>query len=82
MTNEPEVEHPRARRQNRDDAGQQEVQERVDEENEKGYVGTVPDQTPNENYTVAGNDLPTPETDPDMAAEQRKHALDLEREIK
>ncbi len=36
----------------------------LEEAAEKGYIGTVPDQTPNENYTVEGviHDAPTPET--------------------
>jgi hypothetical protein len=47
-----------------DDAGQAEVQEKFDAIEEQGYVGTVPDETPNEHYTVAGvlKGLPTPET--------------------
>ena len=51
------------------DLGQAEVQERMDEINEKGYLGSVPDPTPNENYTVAGvtSGAATPETDPELA---------------
>lgn len=37
-----------------DDAGQAEVQAKFDEAAEKGYFGVVPDETPNENYTLAG----------------------------
>lgn len=46
-----------------DDAGQDEVQKRFDEAAEKGYFGHTPDETPNENYTLAGvtSDKPTPE---------------------
>lgn len=46
-----------------DDAGQAEVQKRFDEAAEKGYFGEVPDETPNENYTLSGvtSDKPTPE---------------------
>jgi hypothetical protein len=46
------------------DAGQAEVQEKVTKAEDKGYYGTVPDDTPNENYTLAGvnKGLPTPET--------------------
>lgn len=46
------------------DAGQAEVQAKSDDEQEKGYRGTVPDETPNEHYTVQGviQGLPTPET--------------------
>lgn len=48
-----------------DDAGQAEVQAKFDEINGKGYFGEVPDETPNENYTLAGvtSGKPTPETD-------------------
>lgn len=46
------------------DAGQAEVQAKFDEANEKGYFGTTPDETPNENYTLKGvtSGKPTPET--------------------
>lgn len=37
-----------------DDVGRREVQERVDEVNEKGYIGVVPDPLDNEAYTVKG----------------------------
>lgn len=39
------------------------VQKQFDAMNEKGYLGTTPDKTPNENYTVAGvvAGKPTPE---------------------
>lgn len=49
--------------------GAGEVQEKMDEEQEKGYRGTKGDPTPNENYTVAGvtQNAPTPETDPEQA---------------
>jgi hypothetical protein len=45
------------------DAGQAEVQARSDEATKKGYFGNTPDNTPNENYTLAGviADKPTPE---------------------
>lgn len=47
-----------------DDAGQAEVQAVSDEATEKGYFGTTPDETPNENYTLQGvtSGKPTPET--------------------
>lgn len=47
-----------------DDAGQAEVQAVFDEAAEKGYFGTSPDETPRENYTLAGvtSGKPTPET--------------------
>jgi hypothetical protein len=46
-----------------DDAGQAEVQAKFDEAEEKGYFGSVPDETPNENYTLKGvtSGKPTPE---------------------
>lgn len=44
------------------DAGQAEVQEKFDEAAEKGYFGTAPDATPNENYSLqTPPDAPTPE---------------------
>jgi len=45
------------------DAGQDEVQRKFDEAAEKGYFGEVPDETPNENYTLkgVGAGKPTPE---------------------
>lgn len=45
------------------DAGQAEVQKRFDEAEAKGYFGHTPDETPNENYTLAGVTAgkPTPE---------------------
>lgn len=48
-----------------DDAGQAEVQAAFDEAEEKGYFGTTPDDTPNENYTLQGvtSGKPTPETE-------------------
>jgi len=51
--------------------GGKQVQEKMDEEQEKGYRGFVPDPTPNENYTVAGvtSGAPTPENNPQAAAE-------------
>jgi hypothetical protein len=57
-----------------DDAGQAEVQKAADNAAEKGYFGTTPDPTPNENYTLAGvaAGKPTPETDEKLAAEARK----------
>ena len=60
------------------DVGQKEVQESFDEANEQGFFGITTDPTPNEHYTLQGNDLPTPETDPKLAdkaaAHQRKIA--------
>ena len=47
------------------DAGQEEMQQIFDEANEQGYFGEVPDETPNEHYTVGGQaeGKPTPETE-------------------
>jgi hypothetical protein len=47
------------------DAGQDEVQAKFDEAAAKGYFGTTPDATPNENYTLKGvtSGKPTPETE-------------------
>lgn len=44
--------------------------ETIEEATEKGYFGTVPDETPNEAYTVAGQvaGMSTPEA-PDPAAQ-------------
>jgi hypothetical protein len=36
------------------DHGKAEIQAAWDEANDKGYWGEVPDETPNEAYTVAG----------------------------
>ena len=46
------------------DGGAAEVQAQLDKENEKGYRGVRTDETPLENYTVAGvtSGKPTPET--------------------
>lgn len=46
------------------DHGQAFAQKVMNEDTDKGYHGSVPDETPNENYTVAGQlaDKPTPET--------------------
>ncbi len=55
------------RRGSRADVGQGEVTAAVDEANAQGFYGTVQDDTPNENYTVAGVTAgkPTPETEHD-----------------
>lgn len=55
-----------------DDAGAAQAQEKMDEWTEQGFRGPGPiDPTPNSAYTVAGvtSGEPTPETDPDLAAE-------------
>lgn len=53
-----------------DDAGQAEVQQIVDRQNEQGVVGVKVDPTPDAAYTVGGviAGAPTPETDPQAAA--------------
>lgn len=52
-------ENPKKQSQKQDsasteDAGANEVQQAFDEANEKGYFGSTPDETPNEDYTVQG----------------------------
>lgn len=44
---------------------------------DKGYLGTTPDPTPNENYTVAGvtSGAPTPETTRGPKDERQQSAL-------
>lgn len=46
-----------------DDAGASQVAEKLGKEQEQGFQGTVPDETPNSAYTVAGRlaGEPTPE---------------------
>lgn len=50
------------------------VQEATDRAEDRGFLGVETDPTPNSAYTVAGvlAGEPTPETDPDAAAEARK----------
>ncbi len=56
-----------------DDAGQKELQEVFDEAAEKGYFGTTPDPTPNENYSLQTPlDAPVPETDAAAARAARE----------
>lgn len=56
------------------DTSTAEVQQRVDEDQARGFRGIEVDPTPNENYTVAGvtSGAPTPETDDDAAEQARK----------
>lgn len=63
-----------ARKKTSDDLGAAEVQAAFDEAEDKGYFGKKVDDTPNENYTVAGvtAGLPTPETDPEAYEAARK----------
>lgn len=45
-----------------DEVGADQVQQAFDEAAEKGYFGYVPDDTPNENYSLeTPQDAPTPE---------------------
>ena len=48
-----------------DDLGAAEIQAKFDKAERQGFFGTVPDETPNENYTLAGviSGKPTPETE-------------------
>lgn len=50
-------------------ADREDVARQIGAENDRGYVGTVVDPTPNENYTLrgVGAGKPTPETDPAQA---------------
>lgn len=61
------------------DAGQSAMQEAQDKIDAKGFIGGVPDPTPNENYagvnSTPDNNLPTPETDAELFDEARKAAL-------
>ncbi len=43
------------------------VQERMDEIQEKGYFGDKVDPTPNEHYSLETEEFKTPETDPELA---------------
>lgn len=58
------------------DATTAEVREQAQVEQEQGYVGTVPDTTPNQHYTVDGvtSGKPTPETDREQAERNRQAA--------
>ncbi len=55
------------KKQQSEDAGQAEVQEKVDKETEQGFVGIEIDQTPNERYSQESDDSRTPESDPKEA---------------
>ena len=58
------------------DVGQSEVTDAVNEANAKGYYGTVPDETPNEHYTLSGviEGKPTPENTTRGARAGQPHA--------
>lgn len=75
-SNEPQADSPRQAKQATDAASKQ-VQERMDQETEQGFRGVEVDPTPNENYTLAGQNAgaPTPETD-DKLARQARDARD------
>lgn len=49
------------------DSGEKEVQAKVDEAEEKGFLGVAVDETPREHYTLQGviDGKPTPETSRD-----------------
>jgi hypothetical protein len=49
------------------DSGEAEVQAKVDEAEEQGFLGTAVDETPREHYTLGGvtSGKPTPETSRD-----------------
>lgn len=55
-----------------DDAGRAEVQERMDEATEQGYIGSKVDPTPNEEYSLEKPSFKTPETDAKAAAAARE----------
>jgi hypothetical protein len=45
------------------EAAKADLQAEADKVAEQGYLGSVPDETPNENYSLqTGPDAPTPET--------------------
>lgn len=60
-------------------SGEDEVQAKVDAENEQGFRGTRVDPTPLENYTLKGvtSGAPTPETDEKAAEAARKASRGL-----
>jgi hypothetical protein len=74
----PEGQKAKADAVKADQATAKQVQERVDEETERGFRGVEVDPTPNDNYTVAGvtKGAPTPETDDKAAEEARKAQAD------
>jgi hypothetical protein len=42
-----------------------------------GFLGVVPDPTPNAHYTLAGLELPTPETDEGWAKQAQARRAEL-----
>jgi hypothetical protein len=65
-----------------EDLGQAQLQQAANDANEQGYIGSVPDPTPNDNYTVSGvtSGAPTPETDPALREEVDANLRRLARE--
>lgn len=62
---------PRQSSSSSDDAGEAEVQKKMDEEQENGFVGQKVDPTPNENYSLEGGapergDNPTTPSEDDV----------------
>lgn len=58
----------------KNDGGAREVQEAVDKANEQGFIGEKVDDTPNENYTVAGVTRGAPTPTPQEAIEKATEA--------
>lgn len=50
----PQTDKPKADATSGAELGADQVQDAFDQANEQGYFGTVPDETPNEAYTVEG----------------------------
>lgn len=57
-----------------DKSPEAQAQAAADKETEQGFRGAKVDPTPNENYTLAGQNAgkPTPETDDTLAAQARE----------
>jgi hypothetical protein len=72
----------KAEAENADSAVADQVQNAVDKETEQGFRGVEVDPTPNENYTLAGQNagLPVPETDEDAAEQARLAQVAVARE--
>lgn len=61
------------------DAGQAEVQAKMDEVEAQGFEGERVDQTPRENYTLqTPQDAPTPETTERVAQAEETNAAKIE----
>lgn len=73
----PVEEQPPAKQEQLAEDSNQQVQQRIDQEVEQGFRGTAVDQTPSENYTVAGvlAGKPVPETASNPREARRKAAL-------